>query len=157
MRVLVMGTGYVGLSHAAVLAEYGHEVHAYDIDQARIAAYQSGEADRIERYVNEPGLSTLIHENLNRRLFFTTEIGDLANNSEIVFFCINTPSQPDGSTDMGYYLAAAHHLADLLVNRQPKNRVLLVTKSTVPIGTARLLQQVMNEHGVENLGVASNP
>ncbi len=157
MRVLVMGTGYVGLSHAAVLAEYGHEVYAYDIDQVRIAAYQSGEAIQIERYVNEPGLSALIAENLDRRLFFRTEIGDLAGSAEIVFFCINTPSQPDGSTDMSNYLAAAHHLATLLVQRQPQNRVLLVTKSTVPIGTARLLQEVMDYHGVENFGVASNP
>lgn len=157
MRVLVMGTGYVGLSHAAVLAEYGHEVHAYDIDQVRIAAYQSGEAAQIERYVNEPGLSALIVENLDRRLFFETEIGDLANSAEIIFFCINTPSQPDGSTDLSNYLAAAHHLATLLVQRQTKNRVLLVTKSTVPIGTARLLQEVMDYHAVENFGVASNP
>ncbi len=157
MRVLVMGTGYVGLSHAAVMAEYGHEVHAYDIDLVRLAAYQSGEAAQIERYVNEPGLSALIRENLDRHLFFETDLGDLVDRAEIVFFCINTPSQPDGSTDLSFFLSAAHDLADRLVRRHPKNRVLLVTKSTVPIGTARILQQVMESHGVENFGVASNP
>jgi len=157
MRVLVIGTGFVGLSHAAVLSEYGHEVHAYDVDHARLAAYLSGEAAQIERYVNEPGLSALIREHLGRHLFFNTTIGDLINNTEIIFLCINTPSQPDGSTDLSSYLAAAHHVGELLAKRHSKNRVLLVTKSTVPIGTARLLQQVINSHGVENFGVASNP
>jgi len=52
MKIVVIGTGYVGLPHGAVLSEYGHEVHAYDIDETRIAAYKSGEADNIERYVN---------------------------------------------------------------------------------------------------------
>ncbi len=58
---------------------------------------------------------------------------------------------------MSYYLNAAHHLAELLATREDKNRVVLVNKSTVPVGTARLLENIMAEHGVENFGVASNP
>lgn len=157
MKIIIVGTGYVGLPHGAVLAEYGHEVYAYDIDKNRIAAYQSGEAQQIERYVNEPGLAAAIAENLNRYLFFTTDITNLIESTDVFFFCLNTPPNRDGSTDLSYYLNAAHHVAELLANRANKTRVVLVNKSTVPIGTARLLQNVMQEHGVENFGVASNP
>ena len=157
MKIVVIGTGYVGLPHAAVLSEYGHEVYAYDIDATRIAAYQTGEADDIERYVNEPGLADIVAENLNRYLFFTTDISDVIEGADVFFFCTNTPPNRDGSTDMTNYLAAANHLAGLLAGRRNKPRVVLVNKSTVPIGTARLLEDVMQEQGVENFGVASNP
>lgn len=157
MKIVVIGTGYVGLPHGAVLSEYGHEVHAYDIDETRIAAYKSGEADNIERYVNEPGLADIVAENVNRYLFFTTDITDVVEETDVFFLCINTPPNRDGSTDMSYYLDAIHHLGGLLAQRRNKQRVVLVNKSTVPIGTARLLQSVMEEHGVENFGVASNP
>jgi UDPglucose 6-dehydrogenase len=157
MKIIVIGTGYVGLPHAAVLSEYGHEVYAYDIDARRIAAYQTGEAREIERYVNEPGLADIVAENIGRYLHFTTDISDLVEGTDVFFFCINTPPNRDGSTDLSYYLKAAHTLADLLACRQVKDRVVLVNKSTVPIGTARLLESVMAKHGVENFGVASNP
>ncbi len=157
MKIIVIGTGYVGLPHAAVLSEYGHEVHAYDIDATRIAAYQSGDADSIERYVNEPGLADIVAENLGRYLFFTTDITGIVEGTDVFFLCINTPPNRDGSTDMSYYLDAIHHLGGLLGQRQNQQRVVLVNKSTVPIGTARLLESVMREHGVENFGVASNP
>lgn len=74
MKVVVVGTGFVGLPHAAVLSEYGHEVYANDIDEARIAAYQTGDRDEIERYVNEPGLAAIIEETMDRYLFFTTDL-----------------------------------------------------------------------------------
>ncbi len=157
MKIIVVGTGFVGLPHAAVLAEYGHEVHAYDIDQKRIDAYKSGEAAQIERYVNEPGLVSAIQETKDRYLFFTSDISDVADGTDIFFFCLNTPPNRDGSTDLSYYSNAAHTVANLLAKRQDKKRVVLVNKSTVPIGTARLLQNIMNEHHVENFGVASNP
>ena len=60
MKVIVVGTGFVGLTHAAVLSESGHEVYAYDIDKKKIAAYKSGDRLKIERYVNEPGLASVI-------------------------------------------------------------------------------------------------
>ena len=157
MKIVVIGTGYVGLPHAAVLSEYGHEVYAYDIDVTRIAAYQSGEAAEIERYVNEPGLADIVAENVGRYLFFTTDITDVVEDTDVFFLCINTPPNRDGSTDISYYLDAIHHLGRLLAGRQNKQRVVLVNKSTVPIGTARMLETVMKEHGVENFGVASNP
>lgn len=157
MKIIVVGTGFVGLPHAAVMAEYGHEVYAYDIDQKRIDAYKTGEAAQIERYVNEPGLVSAIQETKDRYLFFTSDISDVADGTDIFFFCLNTPPNRDGSTDLSYYSNAAHTVARLLAKRQDKKRVVLVNKSTVPVGTARLLQNIMNEHGVENFGVASNP
>ncbi|RMD52430.1 MAG: UDP-glucose/GDP-mannose dehydrogenase family protein, partial [Candidatus Thermofonsia bacterium] len=157
MKIIVVGTGFVGLPHAAVLSEYGHEVYAYDIDEERINAYKTGKASEIERYVNEPGLAGIIAETQGQYLNFTTDISELAGDTDIFFFCLNTPPKRDGSTDLSYYLNAAHHVAELLAKRKDPKRVVLVNKSTVPIGTARLLQRVMEEHGVQNFGVASNP
>jgi UDPglucose 6-dehydrogenase len=157
MKIIVVGTGFVGLPHAAVLSEYGHEVWAYDIDDKRINAYKSGKREEIERYVNEPGLAAAIKETKDQYLHFSTDITELAEGTDIFFFCLNTPPMRDGSTDLSYYLNAAHTVAELLANRKDKKRVLIVNKSTVPIGTARVLQNVMTEHKVENFGVASNP
>ncbi len=157
MKIVVVGTGFVGLPHAAVLSEAGHEVIAYDIDPKKIAAYESGEREQIEYYVNEPGLASAIAETHNRYLFFTTDLADVYEDTDVYFMCINTPPKRDGSTDLSYYLQAAHDIATLLAKRKNKNRVVLVNKSTVPVGTARLLEEVMREHGVENFGVASNP
>jgi UDPglucose 6-dehydrogenase len=157
MRIIVVGTGFVGLTHAAVSSEYGHEVHAFDISEERVAAYQSGSRERIEYYVNEPGLVDIIDENINRYLFFTPDISPVVADADAVFMCLPTPPKRDGSTDLSTYLNAAHHLADLLARRSTTQRVVLVNKSTVPVGTARLLQQIMAEHGVQNFGVASTP
>jgi UDPglucose 6-dehydrogenase len=157
MKIIVIGTGFVGLPHAAVLSEYGHEVYAYDIDEERINAYKSGEREQIERYVNEPGLAASVAENLDRYLHFTTDITDVVDGTDVIFLCLNTPPKRDGASDLSYYLNAVHHLAQLLAKREDKKRVVLVNKSTVPVGTARLLENIMREHGVENFGVASNP
>lgn len=157
MKIIVVGTGFVGLPHAAVLSEYGHEVYAYDIDHKRIKAYKSGNREEIESYVNEPGLVASIAENMGRYLFFTTDISEVVDGTDVFFLCLNTPPKRDGSSDLSYYLKAAHLLAELLAKREQKNRVVLVNKSTVPVGTARLLENIMREHGVENFGVAANP
>jgi UDPglucose 6-dehydrogenase len=157
MKIIIVGTGYVGLPHAAVCAESGHEVIAYDIDKARIGAYQSGQRDEIERYVNEPGLAAAIAETLNNYLFFTTDITSVIEGVDVLFMCLNTPPNRDGSTDLSYYTNAAYTVAKLLAARQDKKRVVIVNKSTVPIGTARILQNILQECGAENVGVASNP
>jgi UDPglucose 6-dehydrogenase len=157
MKIIVVGTGFVGLTHAAVCSEYGHQVYAYDISQERIAAYRSGEREKIERFVNEPGLADVIEENMDQYLYFTTEIDSIIDDADVIFMCLPTPPKLDGSTNLEYYLNATHHLGNLLAKRSTDHRIVLVNKSTVPIGSARLLQQVLTEHGVENFGVASNP
>lgn len=157
MKIIVVGTGFVGLTHAAVISEYGHDVYAYDISKERISAYQTGDREEIERHVNEPGLAEVIAENLGQYLHFTTDVSAEIEDTDVIFMCLPTPPKRDGSTDLSYYMNAAHHLGQMLAKRKTDHRVVLVNKSTVPIGSARLLQQILNEHGVKNFGVASNP
>lgn len=157
MKIIVAGTGFVGLTHAAILAESGHEVWAYDIDKEKIAAFQSAQKERIEYYVNENFLSDIIQETVNKYLFFTSTIEECCEGAEIIFMCLPTPPKKDGSTNLSYYDEAAEYLAELLKHRKKQNRVVLVNKSTVPIGTARHLQQILQKHQVNQVGVASNP
>ena len=157
MKVIVVGTGFVGLCHAAVCSEYGHEVYAYDIDTVRISAYQTGKAEEIERFINEPGLASVIAENLNRYLFFTNDIRAIIEGTDAIFLCLPTPPKPDGSSDLSFYFTAVHYIAELLAQRVDQRRVVIINKSTVPIGTARALEQVLHQHQVPNVGVASNP
>lgn len=157
MKIIVMGTGFVGLTHAAVCSEYGHEVYAYDIDQQRLDAYRSAEPARIEHYVNEPGLSAIIKDNQGRYLHFTDDLDACIEGTDAVFLCLPTPPSPNGSSNMSYYLDGARDLAKKLAARKDQRRVVVVNKSTVPIGTARLLEGILREAGAENAGVASNP
>lgn len=157
MKAIVVGTGYVGLPHGAITAEFGHQVVCYDISAERINAYRSGERTQIERYINEPGLVSVIQEQQKRHLSFTTDIAGHIDDVDAVFMCLNTPPKRGGSTDMRYYLNAAHHLANLLAKRSSTHRVVVVNKSTVPIGTARKLERILQQAGADNVGVASNP
>ncbi len=157
MKIVVVGTGFVGLTHAATTSEYGHEVYAYDIDKERIAAYQSGDPDRIGRYVNEPGLAGVIADNLDRYLFFTTDLESIIEGTDAIFLCLPTPPNPNGSSDLSYYFDALNYISGLLAARQDQRRVVLINKSTVPIGTGRKLQAILNDHNVPNAGIASNP
>jgi UDPglucose 6-dehydrogenase len=140
MKIIVAGTGFVGLTHAAVCSEYGHEVYAYDVDKKRIAAYRSGKREQIEQYVNEPGLAAIIAENLNRYLFFCheSEIENIIEGTDAIFMCTATPPNPNGSSNLTYYKNAANFLSRVLAKRKDTRRVVLVNKSTVPIGTARM-------------------
>ena len=157
MKIIVIGTGYVGLVHAAVCSEYGHEVHAYDIDKEKIEAFSSGRTELIEKYVNEPGLVNILRETSNKSLFFSNDLQAIVDGTDAIFMCLPTPSNSDGSTNLTFYDAAAEQIAECLAKRKDSRRVVLVDKSTVPIGTARHLQGIMAAHGVENFGVASNP
>ncbi len=159
MKVIVVGTGFVGLTHAAVLSESGHEVYAYDIDKQKIADYNSSDRAKIERYVNEPGLSSIITETHNRYLFFVDKdlIEEKIDGTDAIFLCLPTPPNLDGSTDLSYYTNAVQYLGSLLAKREDQRRVVLVNKSTVPVGTARFLQKLLNKENVPNFGVASNP
>lgn len=157
MKIIVVGTGYLGLVHAAVCSEYGHKVYGYDIDTDKIAAYSTGKSREIKKYVNEPGLDGLIKEYLGRYLFFTTDLGAAIEGAEVIFLCLPTPANSDGSSNMIYYEKAVHEIADLLAQRKDQRRVLITNKSTVPIGTGRYVEKIMNEHGVKNFGIASNP
>ena len=157
MKLIVVGTGYVGLVQAAVCSEYGHEVYAYDVDQEKIMAFSTGSADEIERFVMEPGLSNIIRETHGKSLFFSSDLKSIIEGTDAIFLCLPTPSNLDGSTNLTHYDAAAEAIAQILAKRKDKRRVVIVSKSTVPIKTVRRLEAIMNKHDVENFGVASNP
>jgi UDPglucose 6-dehydrogenase len=157
MKIIVVGTGYVGLVHAAVSSEYGHEVYAYDNDIEKISAFSTGKAEEIERYVSEPGLSNIIRETLGRYLFFSTDFESIADGTDVIFLCLPTPPNLDGSTDLSIYNTAVEQIAQVLARRRDRRRVVVVNKSTLPIGTTRHLQRILSLHKVPNFGIASNP
>ena len=157
MKIIVVGTGFVGLTHAAVCSEYGHEVYAYDIDAAKIAAYRTADREQIEAYVNEPGLADLIADTIGRYLFFVDDIEPIIEGTDAIFLCLPTPPNPNGSSDLSYYFSALKTIAALLANRGDQRRVVLINKSTVPVGTARRLETFLKEAGVPNFGIGSNP
>ncbi|UCD33768.1 MAG: UDP-glucose/GDP-mannose dehydrogenase family protein [Desulfobacterales bacterium] len=157
MKIIVAGTGYVGLVHAAVCSEYGHEVYAYDIDADKINDFSSGQAELVEKHVSEPGLSNIVKETHGKYLFFNSDIESIIEGVDAVFLCLPTPPNLDGSTNLTFYDAAAEKIAEICSKRKDKRRIVFVNKSTVPIGTARRLRGIMDSHGVENFGVASNP
>jgi UDPglucose 6-dehydrogenase len=130
-RLSVIGTGYLGATHAACMAELGFEVIGYDVDEAKIEMLRSG---RVPFY--EPGLPELLSKQVESgRLRFTTDIAEVAEFADVHFICVGTPQMKDSyAADMRYVYAAVESLAPLLTRES-----LVVGKSTVPSGTAALL------------------
>ena len=119
MKIIVAGTGYVGLVHAAVCSEYGHEVYAYDNDVRKIEAFSSGHSDQIEHYVNEPGLANIIKETLGKYLFFSSDLRSVIEGTDAIFMCLPTPPNPnDGSTNLVFYNAAAAEIAEIIAAKE---------------------------------------
>ena len=129
-RITVIGAGYLGLTHAACLAEFGHDVLAVDTDARKVAQMASGTAPFFE-----PGLQELLRKQVDTgRLRFTASHADAARFGDIHFLCVGTPQAPDGSADLSQVYAAADALAPHLTGP-----CLIAGKSTVPVGTARAL------------------
>ena len=127
-RVTVVGTGYLGLTHAVCLADLGHEVLAIDVDEQKIARAANGEAPFFE-----PGLEPLLRKNLDAgRLRFTTSFAEVGAFGEVHFLCVGTPEGSSGQADLGFVHGAIDMLAPYLASA-----ALIVGKSTVPVGTAR--------------------
>ena len=127
-RVTVIGTGYLGLTHAVCLADLGHEVLAIDVDAEKVAKAANGEAPFFE-----PGLEPLLRKNLESgRLKFTMSFAEIADFGAVHFLCVGTPQGDSGQADLTYVHAALDSLAPHL-----KAPALIVGKSTVPVGTAR--------------------
>lgn len=130
VRLTVVGAGYLGLTHAVCMAEFGHDVLAVDSDARKVAQAASGTAPFFE-----PGLEPLLRKNLEAgRLRFTTSHAEAARFADIHFLCVGTPQAPDGSADLSQVYAAADALAPHLTGP-----CLIVGKSTVPVGTGRAL------------------
>lgn len=153
MKLGIIGTGYVGLVSGACFADMGNDVTCVDIDKEKIANLQGG---RIPIY--EPGLEEIVSRNVKaNRLHFTSDIAEIVNSADIIFSAVGTPSDKDGSADLRYVLEVAAEIGSLL-----DRYTLIVTKSTVPVGTARLIketiQRELDARGMTvEFDVASNP
>ncbi|MFW6201042.1 MAG: UDP-glucose dehydrogenase family protein [Gemmatimonadota bacterium] len=149
MKVSVIGTGYVGLVVGACLAESGNDVICADIDEAKVSRLRAGGIP-----IYEPGLEPLVERNLEEgRLSFTTDVGAAVRASDIVFIAVGTPPGEDGSADLKHVLAVAE-----TIGRNMNGEKIVITKSTVPVGTAHKVRAVIEEHAAEHrVHVCSNP
>ncbi len=148
MRVAVVGTGYVGLVVGAGLAEMGNDVVCADVDVAKIDRLLEG---RIPIY--EPGLEPLVQRNLAEgRLRFTTDVGEAVRASNIIFISVGTPPDEDGSADLKHVLAVAE-----TIGANMNGEKVVITKSTVPVGTAAKVREVIERSSDQPVHVCSNP
>jgi UDPglucose 6-dehydrogenase len=148
MRVAVIGTGYVGLVVGAGLADTGNDVICADIDEAKIAVLKQGGIP-----IYEPGLDRLVERNLeDGRLRFTTDVSQAVRDSEVIFIAVGTPPGEDGSADLKHVLGVAE-----TIGRSMNAEKVVVTKSTVPVGTAARVRAVIREHTDIPVHVCSNP
>jgi UDPglucose 6-dehydrogenase len=150
MHIAVIGTGYVGLVTGACFAEFGVEVTCVDVDEKKIEGLKNNIMP-----IYEPGLDTIVEKNFKAgRLHFTTDIKSAVEQALVVFLAVGTPPMEDGSPDMSYYQQAAKDIAEAMNGYK-----VLVTKSTVPVGTGKWLREFVAENQITktNFGVASNP
>ncbi len=151
MQIAVIGTGYVGLVVGACLAETGNDVVCADIDAAKIARLNAGEIP-----IYEPGLEPLVERNLSEgRLRFTTEVGAAVAAAEIIFIAVGTPPGEDGSADLQHVLAVGEMIGRHMPLEGPEKVV--ITKSTVPVGTAAKVRAAIKRHTNRPFHVCSNP
>ena len=150
MRVAMIGTGYVGLVSGACFADFGHHVTCIDKDAGKIERLEQGIMP-----IFEPGLDELVERNVKAgRLFFSVEAAEAVREADAVFIAVGTPSRRgDGHADLTYVFAAAEQVA-----RAARGPLVLVTKSTVPVGTGRKIQEIIARVGPAHpIDVASNP
>jgi UDPglucose 6-dehydrogenase len=153
MKVTVIGTGYVGLVSGACLADLGNEVLCLDLDQAKIDVLNTGGIP-----IHEPGLESVVRRNAEAgRLHFTTDVEAAVRHGQFQFIAVGTPPDEDGSADLRYVLAAARN-----VGRYMSEYRLVADKSTVPVGTADLVREAIQEELVKRgvqipFSVVSNP
>lgn len=151
MKIAMIGAGYVGLVSGACFADFGHEIICVDKDQAKIDALLEGRMP-----IFEPGLEQLVGANVAAgRLSFTTEIGEAVKGADAVFIAVGTPSRRgDGHADLSYVYAAAQEIGEAL-----DHDCVVVTKSTVPVGTGDEVERILREANKDKncIAVVSNP
>ena len=163
MKVLYVGGGFVGSCSAAVAADSGHNVLVYDIDDNKIKKLGSGDRNEIESCLFEKGLGDLIIRNKNRVSFTANykEVEDFLEDCDLVFMCLPTPEIGEsGESNLTYYFQAAESLTNVLSKRNngtQEKYVVVVNKSTVPIDMISRTQEILEDGGVKNYGVVSNP
>jgi UDPglucose 6-dehydrogenase len=149
LDIAVIGTGYVGLVTGAGLADFGNDVVCVDVDVKKIEALRKGLIP-----IYEPGLDTIVNKNVHEgRLRFTTDLGEAVTAARAIFIAVGTPPKADGSADLRYVEEVARSIAEHM--NGPK---LVITKSTVPIGTGRLIEEILEASGNgHQASVVSNP
>jgi len=148
MNLAVVGTGYVGLVAGTCFAETGNDVICVDIDERKIAMLKEGKVP-----IYEPGLEEMVQRNAEeQRLSFTTELNSAVKRSAIVFIAVGTPQGANGKANLEYVRATAKEIARVMDSRK-----IIVTKSTVPVGTADQIKQWISEETSHPFAVISNP
>jgi UDPglucose 6-dehydrogenase len=148
MRIAVIGTGYVGLVAGACLSDTGFEVYCVDIDEAKIEGLKRA---RIPIY--EPGLEQLVKRNVEKeRLHFTTDLKQAVEESEVIFIAVGTPPDEDGSADLRHVIDVAASIGKYMNDEK-----VVITKSTVPVGTAAKVRHAIGKHTDRRFHVCSNP
>ncbi|RKH70825.1 UDP-glucose/GDP-mannose dehydrogenase family protein [Corallococcus interemptor] len=148
MRIAVIGTGYVGLVAGTCFSESGHDVTCVDVEKAKVAALNRGELP-----LYEPGLEELVRRNRDAgRLHFTTDLPEAVGGATVVFIAVGTPMGESGGADLRYVLAAAE-----AVGRALRHYTVVVDKSTVPVGTADRVREVIARNTGHDFDVVSNP
>lgn len=148
MKIAVVGTGYVGLVTGTCLAETGNTVTCVDINEEKVQMMKNGQVP-----IYEPGLDVLFHRNIEQgRLKFTTNLAEAIAEAKIIFLALPTPPGGDGAADLSYVLGAAKDIAQLITDYK-----VVVTKSTVPVGTADQVKAVFTQHTSVQVDVVSNP
>jgi UDPglucose 6-dehydrogenase len=148
MKIAVVGSGYVGLVAGACLAENGNEVVCVDRDAAKIRMLQRGKIP-----IYEPGLEEMVRRNrAEKRLTFTTALAQGVRNSEIIFVAVGTPTGEDGSADLQHVLGVARDVAKAMNGYK-----VIVNKSTVPVGTAQRVREIVRRETTHPFSVVSNP
>jgi len=148
MRISIIGTGYVGLVQGACLADAGNHVICMDIDEVKVTNLRKGIVP-----IYEPGLEEVVWRNLRRgQIEFTTSLKSAVERSDIIFLCLPTPPSEDGSADLTAVRIVSEQIAEL-VNEEK----LIVSKSTVPIGTVDEIKQIMKRQSKHLVEVVSNP
>ncbi len=148
MNLSIIGTGYVGLVQGACFADSGNNVICMDIDEKKINNLKKGLIP-----IFEPGLEEMVKRCAQEgRLGFTTSLKSAVEKSEIIFLCLPTPQSEDGSADLSRVLQVAEQIADLADDGK-----IVVSKSTVPVGTVDRIRQIMRRKGKQSVDVVSNP
>ena len=148
MKLAVVGTGYVGLVAGACFAETGHNVVCVDKDEAKIRMLRRGKIP-----IYEPGLEEIVHRNrTEKRLTFTTQLDRAVRASQVVFIAVGTPQGEDGSADLQHVIGVARDIAKAMTGY-----AVIVDKSTVPVGTAEKVRDVIRRETTHPFSVVSNP
>jgi UDPglucose 6-dehydrogenase len=154
MKLTMVGTGYVGLVTGACLANTGNDVTCFDVDSSKIDALNAGHVP-----IYEPGLRDLIARNTSAgRLVFTSDKSKAYRDAEVIFICVGTPPNGDGSADLKYVMAVANDVADAIESCPPDAPPkVVVVKSTVPVGTSHTVRDAIRARTRRTFHIANNP